>query len=263
MTSVASPAQAASLNVSAPEAIVIDGWNGNVLYARNPDVERYPASTVKIMTALLVLRSHIPMSRLVTVSENAAYIGGSSAGLWAGERMSVWNLLHGMLMPSGNDAAIALSEAVGGTEMQFVSLMNAEARSLHLFHTHYLSPNGFDTPGQVTTARDLADLARVAMSRHRFVRVVSTRSWTVRSSSGATLHHWTNLNRLLWDGDGINGVKTGTTPGAGACLVSSEERDGKWVIEVNLGSTEGTRFPDGRALLEYGLAHAVPEPPAR
>lgn len=255
------PARAASLDVTAPEAIVIDGWNGNVLYAKDADVERYPASTVKIMTALVVLQSKVPMNRVVTVSPFAANIGGSTAGLWAGERISVWNLLHGMLMPSGNDAAIALSEAIGGSEWSFVDRMNAEAKQLHLFSTHYLSANGFDIPGQVTTAHDLADLTRVAMSHPRFARLVRTKSWTVRAENGVVAHHWTNLNQLLWRSPDVDGVKTGTTPGAGACLVSSEHRAGKWVIEVNMGSLETTRFPDGRSLLAYGLAHAVPAPP--
>jgi D-alanyl-D-alanine carboxypeptidase (penicillin-binding protein 5/6) len=255
-------AQAAPLTVSAPEAVVIDGWNGDVLFAKNANVERYPASTVKIMTALLVLQSGIPMRRVVTVSPYAANIGGSTAGLWPGEQISVWNLLHGMLMPSGNDAAFALAEAVSGTEQRFVARMNAEATTLHLFDTHYLSPNGFDTPGQVTTAHDLANLTRVAMSYPRFARVVRTRTWTARAPNGTLLHHWTNLNRLLWGSSFVDGVKTGTTLGAGACLVSSERRSGKWVIEVNLGSYESTRFSDGRSLLQYGLAHARPVPPA-
>jgi serine-type D-Ala-D-Ala carboxypeptidase (penicillin-binding protein 5/6) len=129
---------ATGVEVTAPEAIVIDGWDGTALYSKNADVERYPASTVKIMTALIVLNSGIPMNRVVTVSSFAAGIGGSTAGLWAGERMSVWNLLHAMMMPSGNDAAIALSEAVSGSESNFVARMNAAARRLHLFHTHYL-----------------------------------------------------------------------------------------------------------------------------
>lgn len=255
-------AHATGLEVTAPEAAVIDGWDGTVLYSKNAEVERYPASTVKIMTALVVLNSGIPMNRVVTVSSFAAGIGGSTAGLWAGERMSVWNLLHAMMMPSGNDAAIALSEAVSNTEASFVVRMNTEAKRLHLFHTHYLSANGFDTPGQFTTAHDLADLTRVAMSHPRFEKVVRTRSWTVRAPGGIVLHHWTNLNRLLWQSRDVDGVKTGTTLGAGACLVSSERRDGKWVIEVNLGSLETTRFSDGFSLLQYGLDHAVPAPPA-
>lgn len=256
-------ARTASPQVSAPEAVVIDGWNGNVLFAKSADIERYPASTVKIMTALVVLQSGVPMNRIVTVSSYAAEIGGSTAGLWSGERISVWDLMHGMLMPSGNDAAIALSEAIGGTEQRFVDQMNAEATRLHLFHTHYLSPNGFDTSGQVTTARDLANLTRVAMQHSRFATIVRTRSWTVRSADGTVLHRWSNLNRLLWRSGSIDGVKTGTTLGAGACLVSSERRHGKWVIEVNLGSLEATRFSDGLSLLSYGLARAMPLPSAR
>lgn len=262
-TATSASARSASPQVSAPEAIVIDGWNGNVLYAKSADVERYPASTVKIMTALVVLQSGVPMNRIVTVSPYAAEIGGSTAGLWTGERISIGNLMHGMLMPSGNDAAIALSEAVGGTEQRFVNLMNAEATRLHLFRTRYLSPNGFDMVGQVTTARDLANLTRVAMQQHQFARIVRTRAWTVRSAGGAVLHHWTNLNHLLWRSTSIDGVKTGTTLGAGACLVSSERLHGKWVIEVNLGSLETTRFSDGLSLLSYGLAQAMPVPPAR
>lgn len=253
----------AAPRISAPDAVVIDGWNGNVLFAKNADVERFPASTVKIMTALVVLQSRTPMNRVVTVSADAAGVGGSTAGLWAGEQMTVWNLLHGMLMPSGNDAAVALSEAVGGDEQHFVDVMNREAKRLHLFHTHYLSPNGFDTVGQVTTAADLANLTRVAMQSPLFARIVGTRSWSARSPDGTVVNHWTNLNKLLWMDRSIDGVKTGTTRGAGACLVSSQREHGKWVIEVNLGSLEATRFSDGRTLLAYGMSKAVPVPATR
>jgi D-alanyl-D-alanine carboxypeptidase (penicillin-binding protein 5/6) len=158
-----------------------------------------------------------------------------------------------MLLPSGNDAAIALSEAVAGTPARFVTLMNAEARRLHLWHTHYLSPNGFDAWGQVTTAHDLASLARVAMQQPVFARVVRTRSWTVRSAQGTVIHHWVNLNQLLWRSRHVDGVKTGTTPSAGACLVSSAREHGRWVIAVNMDDTEAARFTDGANLLNYGM----------
>lgn len=248
--------------VTAPEAIVIDGWTGSVLYARSANVERYPASTVKIMTALLVLERRVPMHRLVVVSPVAATYGGSTAGLYAGEQITVWNLLHGMLLPSGNDAAIALAETVGGSVQHFVAMMNAEAGRLHLIHTHYLSPNGFDVPGEVSTAHDLAVVTRLAMQQPRFARLVRTRSWTVHGPSGQVLHHWTNLNKLLWSSSAVDGVKTGTTPGAGACLVASARMDGRWVIEVNMGSTESTRFSDGMALLNYGFGLASKLPSA-
>jgi D-alanyl-D-alanine carboxypeptidase (penicillin-binding protein 5/6) len=239
--------------ISAPEAIVVDGWTGGVLYQKSPDVMREPASTVKIMTALVVLRRRIPLNRLVTVSPLAASYGGSTAALSAGETMTVRNLLYGALLPSGNDAAVALAQAAAPNLGIFVSLMNVQARRLHLAHTHFLTPNGFDTWGQVSTARDLAVLARAAMSWRVFAQIVSTKFWAARSVDGR-LHYWTNRNQLLWGNSAVNGVKTGTTAGAGACLVSSAQKSGKWIIEVNLGSSGFARFSDGAALLRYGFA---------
>jgi D-alanyl-D-alanine carboxypeptidase (penicillin-binding protein 5/6) len=240
-------------NVSAPEAIVVDGWSGSVLYSKNPDTPRYPASTVKIMTALVVLEKHIPLTRVVTVSAGAAETLGSSAGLYAGERIDVRNLLYGMLLPSGNDAAVALAEATAGTTDAFVQLMNTEARRLRLWHTHFLTPNGLDQWGQATTARDLANLARTAMLHGTFAWIVRQRWWNGQSSDGSTQYHWVNLDQLLWRSRWVDGIKTGTTGNAGANLVSSAHRGGKWVISVNMGSTEDTRFDDGMALLRYGM----------
>jgi D-alanyl-D-alanine carboxypeptidase (penicillin-binding protein 5/6) len=168
-----------------------------------------------------------------------------------------------MLMPSGNDAAVALAQATTGGLAQFVARMNAQGQSLHLWHTHYSSPNGFDMAGQVTTARDLASLTRIAMQQPLFARIVRTRHWTVRNAYGQVMHQWTNLNHLLWASSAVNGVKTGTTAGAGACLVSSARLAGKWVIAVNMGSTEAGRFSDGMALLNYGLPLASSMPTAR
>lgn len=246
--------------ISAPEAIVVDGWTGRVLYAKNDTVPRDPASTVKIMTMLVLLRHHVRLHRMVTVSELAATYGGSTAGLWAGERMSVWNLMHGMMLPSGNDAAIALSETLSPTIAGFAALMNRLGHRLGLRHTRYLSPNGFDLPGQVTTAYDEAILARIAMDNPVFARIVRTRTWRVRAPDGTIVHVWRNLNDLLWESRAVDGVKTGTTPGAGACLVSSARKHGRWVIAVNLGSTEALRFQDGARLLNYGflLASSLP-----
>jgi D-alanyl-D-alanine carboxypeptidase (penicillin-binding protein 5/6) len=248
--------------LSAPAAIVIDGWSGNVLYARHPDVYRDPASTVKIMTVLIVLQHHIPLSRIETVSLQAATIGGSTASLYAGERISERNLLYGALLPSGNDAAVALAQSVTPNMQAFVSMMNAEAARLHMWHTHYLTPNGYDVYGQVTTARDLATVTRAAMHLQTFQRVVDTKVWTARSLNG-TIHTWTNLNQLLWRSRSVDGVKTGTTPGAGACLVTSAQQGGRWIIAVNLGSTETTRFTDGAALLRYGFAVDSDSPSTR
>jgi serine-type D-Ala-D-Ala carboxypeptidase (penicillin-binding protein 5/6) len=260
-----SPAAAsgASPVTSASDAIVVDGWTGAVLFAKNPDALHAPASTAKIMTALLVLEHKIPMDRPFFVTAYAASFRGSTAGLVAGERITVWNLLHGLLMPSGNDAAVALAEGVAGNAPRFIRMMNLEARRLHLWHTHYLTPNGLDAPGQVTSARDLAELARTAMQSPRFARVVRTRYWSAWSFDHRAFHHWTNLNKLLWSSPAVDGIKTGTTSGAGACLVSSARRGGKWVIGVNLGSTYTARFDDGAKLLNYGLAKSAAPPSTR
>jgi D-alanyl-D-alanine carboxypeptidase (penicillin-binding protein 5/6) len=197
------------------------------------------------------------------VGLDAVSYGGSTAGLYAGEQMTVWNLLHGLLLPSGNDAAIALADAVAGSPARFVPLMNAEARRLHLRHTRFLTPNGFDVQGQVTSAHDLAFLARTAMLLPAFARIVRTRTWHAWSADRRILHYWVNLNRLLWMSRAVNGIKTGTTPGAGACLVSSARKDGKWVIAVNLGSATSARFSDGEALLDYGFALEAEPPTTR
>lgn len=231
----------------------MDGWTGAVLFSKNADVMRAPASTVKIMTALVILRRRVPLQRVVSVGAIAASYGGSSAGLYAGERLTVWDLLHGMLLPSGNDAAIALSQTLATTPFQFATLMNLQAARLHLWHTHYLSPNGFDLPGQVTTARDLANLARAAMQSRTFASIVDTRFWTARDTDGRAVHVWRSLNKLLWFSRVVDGVKTGTTPAAGACLVSSARKGGRWIVAVNMGSTAAGRFGDGAALLNYGF----------
>ncbi len=232
---------------------MINGWTGAVLFSKQADGMRAPASTVKVMTALVILEHHVPLSRIVTVGVLAAEYGGSTAGLYAGETMTVWNLLHGMLLPSGNDAAVALSQTLAPSPEAFAGLMNAEAVHLHLWHTHYSSPNGFDVPGEVTSARDLADLTRVAMQQPVFAEIVRTRTWTARSADGRSVHYWKNLNTLLWTSKVVDGVKTGTTPAAGACLVTSARRGSQWIIAVNLGSSEAARFSDGAQLLDYGF----------
>lgn len=262
MTATANSADAGPV-ISAPEAIVIDGWTGHVLFAKSADAPRDPASTVKIMTALVVLRHHVSMQHLVTVSPLAASYGGSTAGLWSGERINVWDLFHGMLLPSGNDAAVVLAQTVTPSIARFAGMMNREAKRLHMRHTHFDTANGFDTPGQGSTARDLATVAREAMRFAAFRTVVRTRVWQVRAPDGTILHTWFNLNQLLWRSSYVDGVKTGTTAGAGACLVSSARKDGKWVIAVNMVSSEAQRFSDGESLLDYGFRLASRVPLAR
>ncbi len=249
--------------VAAPEAIVMDGWTGQVLWSRRADVPRYPGSTIKIMTALLILERHVPLSRVVTVSAFAASYGGSTAGLYPGERLTVWDLLHGMLLPSGNDAAVAVAQIIAPSIPAFSAIMNRRARRLRMWHTHYLSANGFDQLGQVSSARDLAIVARFAMRFRAFRRIVRTRVWRAPSNGGPITHVWYNTNQLLGASSAVDGVKTGTTPGAGACLVSSARKDGRWIIAVNMDSPEALRFADGAALLNYGFLAEGSMPSAR
>ena len=213
-------------------------------------------------TALIVLERRIPLPRPVTVSMSAATYPGSSAGLYAGERLPVRALLYGMLLPSGNDAATALAESIAGTPARCVTLMNREALRLRLWHTRFATPTGYDAAGQVTTARDLARLARIAMQRPPFLSIVRTREWSTWDLDRRVFQQWENLNKLLWMSSAVDGVKTGTTPAAGACLVSSARKDHKWVIEVNLGSSAESRFSDGAQLLDYGLPLATRLPTA-
>lgn len=234
----------------AQAAFILDDNNGRTLYAYNADTARYPASTVKMLTAIVVLQ-HLRLNAVVTVPPGAM-IGGTTAGLAIGERMTVRHLLYGMLVPSGNDAAISLADAVAGSPATFAALMNVEAASLHLWHSHFLSPEGLDRAGQYVTARDLAWLAHALLRRPLLARIVHTRTYHTRSVDGRYWHVWTNLNHLLWIYTGAMGVKTGTTPLAGANLVACAVRGNRRIIAVILGSTVESRFDDATRLLDYG-----------
>jgi D-alanyl-D-alanine carboxypeptidase (penicillin-binding protein 5/6) len=234
----------------AQAAFILDDTAGRALYAHNADTPRYPASTMKMLTAIVALQ-HLRTSTVVTVPAGAI-VGGTSAHLTVGERITVYNLLYGLLVPSGNDAAVTLADAVSGSPGAFATLMNAEARSLHLWHSHFLAPEGFDLAGQYTTARDLAWLAH-ALLRYPFLAgIVRTRVYNATSVDGRFRHTWVNLNHLLWSYPGAVGVKTGTTPLAGANLVACAVRGNHRIIAVILGSTVASRFADATRLLNYG-----------
>jgi D-alanyl-D-alanine carboxypeptidase (penicillin-binding protein 5/6) len=234
-------------------AFLLDDATGRTLYAYHADALRYPASTVKMLTAIVVARRLNP-ARVVTVPAEAIVDPSifTSARLSAGERMTVRNLLYGLLVPSGNDAATTLAEAGAGTNRAFATLMNAEARRLHLWHSHFLGAAGLDTLGQYTTARDLGWLAHALLRNLLLARIVHTRTYRTSSVDGRYRHTWTSLNRLLWSYPGAIGVKTGTTPLAGANLVAAASRKSHRIIAVVLGSSVASRFSDGAKLLDYG-----------
>ncbi|MGQ9490367.1 MAG: D-alanyl-D-alanine carboxypeptidase family protein [Anaerolineae bacterium] len=231
--------------VSAASAVVVDVDSGAALYALNADIPRPPASTVKVMTALVVLQQ-ADVREQVVISANAAAAEGSRMGLVAGERLSVFDLLYGLLLPSGNDAAVALAEHVAGGEAAFVAQMNLEAARLGLSQTRFVNPHGLDAAGQYTSAADLVKITRAALAYPAFAEIVRT------SRARIAGRELTNTNELLGNYAAADGVKTGTTDAAGECLIASISRRGHRLLAVVLGSQD--RYADARALLDYAQA---------
>ena len=231
--------------VNALAAIVVEESTGRILFARNATQKRSIASTTKIMTALVALEEG-SLDDVVTISKRAATIGGSTVGLQIGQKYTMKELLFAMLMISGNDAAIAIAEHVGGTVEQFADLMNRKARSLGAVNSHFVTPHGLDRENQFSTAHDLAIITIEALKNPLFAEIVST------TSSSISGHHLYNTNELLGNCPGVDGVKTGYTGKAGRCLVTTAIRGDMRLISVVLGSpTRNARASASRALLDY------------
>ena len=231
--------------VSAKSAALLDGTTGEFLYEKNGDQRALIASTTKIMTGLLVCEAG-DLDRTVTVPETAAGTEGSSMYLKSGETLTRRELLYGMMLHSGNDAALTLAISVSGSEAAFVRQMNRRACALNLTQTHFANPHGLDSGENYSTALDLARLAQAALQNEQFRAVVSTKTITC---AGRTL---TNHNKLLWRYDGCIGVKTGYTRHAGRILVSAAERGGRMLIAVTISDPDDWR--DHVSLLDYGFA---------
>lgn len=230
--------------ISAQSAILVDATTGRVLYEKVPDKQRLIASTTKIMTALVVCEQSNVLDR-VRIPSEAVGIEGSSMYLQAGEILTVQELLYGLMLHSGNDAAVALAIYCGGTVEGFVQLMNDKAHRLGMDNTHFANPNGLDAPGHYSTARDMAVLAAYAMENPIFAQTVSTKSVNVGSRS------LRNHNKLLWQVEGADGVKTGFTKSAGRILVSSAQRQGRRLIAVTMNAPDD--WNDHKKLLEEGF----------
>lgn len=228
--------------LTAKSALLVDQDSGQTLFALHPDDALPPASTAKIMTALIVLQQG-NLDDVVTVSAAAAETTGSRMGLVAGETLTVRELLYGLLLPSGNDAAVALAEHVAGSEADFVALMNRTAAELDLKATHFTGPHGMDAAGQTSSAADLLTIARAALKYPIFAQIVATSSAEV---SGMAL---TNTNELLGNYPGADGIKTGTTDAGGECLVASATRQGHRLLAIVLGSSD--RYADVRTMLDF------------
>ena len=231
--------------VSAEKAIVMDAVSGRVLYEKNCDAQSLIASTTKIMTALIVCEQCNVLDRM-RIPKEAVGIEGSSMYLQEGEILTLQELLYGLMLSSGNDAAVALAIYCGGTVEGFAELMNDKARVLGLQNTHFENPNGLDSPGHYSTARDLAVLASYAMENPIFRKTVSAK--TVKVGQRSLRNH----NKLLWQLEGADGVKTGFTKKAGRILVSSAARDGRRVIAVTLNAPDD--WNDHKLLLEDAFA---------
>jgi serine-type D-Ala-D-Ala carboxypeptidase (penicillin-binding protein 5/6) len=232
--------------------VLVDAKDGTRLAAHAPHETRPIASTTKLMTAYLTLRA-LSLKRLVTAPRYVPIYGESLMGLKPGDRVRVRDLLYGLLVPSGNDAAVALADAVAGTVPAFVSQMNRAARGLDLADTHYANPVGLDAAGNYSTASDLADLALRLRRNPTFRKIVDTQSKTVKSGS-RHLHLETSnliLRRYGW----VNGVKTGHTFDAGYVLVASGTRHGVTLLSALLGApTEAARDAGTLSLLRYGFS---------
>ena len=231
--------------VSARRGILVDGTTGRVLWERASDERSLIASTTKIMTALVICRRCNVLDR-VRIPKEAVGIEGSSMYLKEGEILTVQELLYGLMLHSGNDAATALAIYCGGNVEGFAELMNDKARELGMDHSHFSNPHGLDAPDHYSTARDLAILARYAMCDPIFRQTVSTRQVKIGE------RYLTNHNKLLWRVEGANGVKTGYTKAAGRLLVSGAQRNGRQLIAVTVDAPDD--WNDHAALLEEGFS---------
>lgn len=238
---------AKALELSAKSAVLIDGVTGRILYAHNC-YERLPmASTTKIMTALLALEKGNP-DDIVTVSNNAAYQEGSSLYLKPGEKIKLIDLVYGLMLNSGNDAAVAIAEHISGNVTDFAKLMTDRAHEIGAYNTSFKNPNGLDAEGHYTTAADLALITKVAYENTNFEKIVSTKS---AKSSSETVHYMTNHNKMLSRYEGSNGVKTGFTKKSGRSLVSGAKRDGWQVIAVTINAPDD--WNDHTKMLDYAF----------
>jgi D-alanyl-D-alanine carboxypeptidase len=238
------------LKIKAPSAILVDARTGAALYARRQHMRRPIASTTKIMTAILAMKLLRPQ-QVVEVVPAAARVEPYREGLRPGERVRAWKLFYGLLLASGNDTALALAVAAAGTRSRFIGMMNRKAQELGLRHTHFRSPSGLIDEDNYSTAWDLAVLARYAMRDVRFRAIVRTKRKLVRWAAPTNAKLYVNHNKLLWRYRGADGVKTGWTRKAGACLVASARRDGRRLITVVLDSPD--HYGDTIKLLDYGF----------
>lgn len=235
--------------INSRAAIIYDRTSGSILYGKNENEQRKMASTTKIMTAIIVIENS-NLDDIVTVSSKSAGTGGSRLGLHTNDKVSVRDLLYGLMLCSGNDAAVALAEHVGGDLHSFANLMNEKCKSLKLTSTHFVTPHGLDNDNHFTTAYELSIITDYGLKNDTFRKYVSTKNYTI--SINGNPKNISNTNELLGNLEGVYGVKTGFTNGANRCLVTSIKRGNMDLICIVLGAdTKKDRTRDSIQLIEY------------
>lgn len=247
------PKQSVQVNkptVTADAAVLVDVITGDVLYDKQAHQKRAPASTTKIMTAILGLELGSP-DEVVTVSEKAARVGEATLNLDPGEKITLYELITGALVKSGNDACVAIAEHIAGSEAKFVEIMNQKALILGAKNTHFANTNGLPNKDHYSSAYDLAMFARYGLQLPTFSSITRQKETEIHFLKPDVMMNLRNTNKLLWSYQYADGVKTGTTNAAGKCLVASATKDGRQLVAVVLHA--GDRFGDAQKLLNWGF----------
>ena len=238
-------------SINSRSCIIYDRNSHMVLYGKNETKQVKMASTTKIMTSLIIIEN-CSLSETIEISQKAAGTGGSRLGLKTGDKITIKDLLYGLMLCSGNDAAVALAEYAGGDIQGFAELMNQKASELGLKNTQYESPHGLDSDGHYTTAYELAVLSDYALKNETFAKIVGTKNYTVTINGYPK--NLSNTNELLGYLNGVYGIKTGFTNGANRCLVTACKRNDMDIICVVLGAdTKKFRTQDSIKLIEYAF----------
>ncbi len=243
---------------NAKSAILIEASTGKVLFEKNADEKLVPASMTKIMSMLLIIENIengvLKWDQQITVSENASSMGGSQILLETGEKMSVEDLFKGVAIASGNDAVVALGEAIAGSEEGFVDMMNKRAKELNLKNTNFKTPHGLDTANHYSSARDMSIMARELVKHEQVLKYTSVYEDYLRENTDRKI--WlVNTNRLVRFYDGVDGLKTGYTKEAGYCLTATAKKDGMRIIAVVMGEPDSkTRNKEISEMLDYSFA---------
>ena len=236
-------------DVNSRACVVIDRKTNNVLFGKNENSKKKMASTTKIMTATIIIEK-CNLTDTIEISKKAAGTGGSRLGLKTGDKITVLDLLYGLMLRSGNDAAVALAEYAGGDINGFAELMNAKALELGLTNTHFETPHGLDSNEHYTTAYELALLSNYALNNPTFAKIVGTKNYTITINGSPKA--LSNTNELLGNMEGVYGIKTGFTNGANRCLVTACKRNNMDIICVVLGAdTKKFRTIDSIKLINY------------